>query len=222
MLDSIITAQQMTLSNQIVCMAVAVILGFIISFTYMKTGVYSKNFCRTLVIMPILISAVMILVNGNLGTSVAVLGAFGLVRFRSLQGTSRDIAFILFTMTIGLATSMGYIKFAIVLTVVVCIIMYFLAAVNYGEAKGIEKELRITIPENLDYNGIFDDIFAKYLKKVTMISVKTTNLGSMYEICYRINLNDETQEKNMIDDIRCKNGNLNVVCGRLNYSQEEL
>lgn len=222
MLDSIIVAEQMTMSDQLICMAAAIILGFIISFTYIKTGVYSKNFCRTLVIMPILISAVMILVNGNLGTSVAVLGAFSLVRFRSLQGTSRDISFILFTMTIGLTTSMGYIKFAVILTVLICVIIFFLASVNYGEKKGQEKELRITIPENLDYNGIFDDIFSKYLKKVTLISVKTTNLGSMYEICYSINLYDEKQEKNMIDELRCKNGNLNIVCGRLNYSQEEL
>lgn len=222
MLESIITTQQMTTSDQLISMAAAIILGFIISFTYIKTGAYSKNFCRTLVIMPVLISAVMILVNGNLGTSVAVLGAFSLVRFRSLQGTSRDISFILFTMTIGLATSMGYIKFAGVLTVVICIIIIFLSLVNYGEKRGAEKELRITIPENLDYNGIFDDIFSKYLKKVTLISVKTTNLGSMYEICYKINMYDEKQEKNMIDDIRCKNGNLNIICGRLNYSQEEL
>lgn len=222
MLDSIITTQQMTTSDQLICMAAAIILGFIISFTYIKTGTYSKNFCRTLVIMPALISAVMILVNGNLGTSVAVLGAFSLVRFRSLQGTSRDISFILFTMTIGLATSMGYIKFAVILTFVICVIIAFLAVVNYGEKRGQEKELRIIIPENLDYNGIFDDIFSKYLKKVTLISVKTTNLGSMYEICYKINLYDEKQEKNMIDDIRCKNGNLNIICGRLNYSQEEL
>ncbi|MBQ4531566.1 MAG: DUF4956 domain-containing protein [Lachnospiraceae bacterium] len=222
MFESIITTQQMTTSDQLICMAAAIILGFIISFTYIKTGIYSKNFCRTLVIMPILISAVMILVNGNLGTSVAVLGAFSLVRFRSLQGTSRDISFILFTMTIGLATSMGYIKFAVVLTIIICIIIFFLSIVNYGEKRGEEKELRITIPENLDYNGIFDDIFSKYLKKATLVSVRTTNLGSMYEICYKINLYDEKQEKNMIDDIRCKNGNLNIVCGRLNYSQEEL
>ena len=222
MFDSIIVAEQMTTLEQLICMAAAIILGFVISFTYIKTGAYSKNFCRTLVIMPVLISAVMILVNGNLGTSVAVLGAFSLVRFRSLQGTSRDISFILLTMTIGLATSMGYIKFAVILTVAICVIIFFLAGVNYGEKKSLEKELRITIPENLDYNGIFDDIFSKYLKKVTLISVKTTNLGSMYEICYNINLYDEKQEKEMIDEIRCKNGNLNIVCGRLNYSQEEL
>lgn len=222
MFDSIMVAEQMTTLEQLICMAAAIILGFVISFTYIKTGAYSKNFCRTLVIMPVLISAVMILVNGNLGTSVAVLGAFSLVRFRSLQGTSRDISFILFTMTIGLATSMGYIKFAVILTVAICAIIFFLAGVNYGEKKSLEKELRITIPENLDYNGIFDDIFSKYLKKVTLVSVKTTNLGSMYEICYSINLYDEKQEKEMIDEIRCKNGNLNIVCGRLNYSQEEL
>lgn len=222
MFESIMVAEQMTTLEQIICMAAAIILGFGISFTYIKTGAYSKNFCRTLVIMPVLISAVMVLVNGNLGTSVAVLGAFSLVRFRSLQGTSRDISFILFTMTVGLATSMGYIKFAVILTVAICAIIFLLSSINYGEKKGQEKQLRITIPENLDYNGIFDEIFSKYLKKVTLISVKTTNLGSMYEICYNINLYDEKQEKAMIDEIRCKNGNLNIVCGRLNYSQEEL
>lgn len=222
MLQSIFQVEQMGTTDVITSIAVALVLGLIISIAYIKTGAYSKNFCRTLVIMPVLIGAVMILVNGNLGTSVAVLGAFSLVRFRSLQGTSRDISFILFTMTIGLATSMGYILYAVVLTVVICGVIVILFTVQYGEKKEGEKELRVTIPENLDYNGIFDEIFAKYLKKFTLISVKTTNLGSMYEICYRVRLWDEKQEKNMIDEIRCKNGNLNIVCGRTDFSQEEL
>lgn len=222
MLQSIFQLEQMGTTDVITSITVALVLGLIISITYINTGAYSKNFSRTLVIMPVLIGAVMILVNGNLGTSVAVLGAFSLVRFRSLQGTSRDISFILFTMTIGLATSMGYILYAAVLTVVICGVIVILFAVQYGEKREEEKELRITIPENLDYNGIFDEIFAKYLKKFILISVKTTNLGSMYEICYKVRLWDEKQEKNMIDEIRCKNGNLNIVCGRTDFSHEEL
>lgn len=222
MFYSILQNGGITIEQELICLGVAVILGLLISVTYMNTGKHSKNFSRTLVVMPVLISVVMTLVNGNLGTSVAVLGAFSLVRFRSMQGTSRDISFILFSMTIGLATSLGYIKFSIILAILLCIILFGLEKVKFGETKQDEKELKITIPENLDYVDIFDDIFQKYLKKVVLKQVKTTNLGSMYELSYYIQLKDERYEKEMIDDIRCRNGNLTIICGRGTFDQEEL
>lgn len=222
MFESILNSEATTVQNELICLVVAIILGFIVSITYIKTGTYSKNFSRTLVVLPVLISIVMTLVNGNLGTSVAVLGAFSLVRFRSMQGTSRDISYILFSMTVGLSTSLGYIKFSILFTLLICALLAFLSISRYGENKNIEKELRITIPENLDYAGIFDDLFTQYLKKSTLVRVKTTNLGSMYELHYLISLKEECLEKELIDAIRCRNGNLTITCGWSNYNQEEL
>ncbi|MCR4694187.1 MAG: DUF4956 domain-containing protein [Pseudobutyrivibrio sp.] len=200
---------------------VAGLLGLFISFTYLKTGKVSKNFARTLVILPILVCVVLISVNGNFGTSIAVLGAFSLIRFRSLQGSSRDIGFIFLTMTVGIVCAVGQPLFALSLTLIVCLIHFVLSAVNYGAKKGEEKDLRITIPENLDYSDIFDDLFDKYTNTVKLISVKTANMGSMYEIDYRVSLKDSIREKDFLDDIRMRNGNLTVYCGRCDINEAE-
>ena len=194
------------------------VLGVLISLTYLKTGKVSKNFARTLIILPMLVCVVMLVVNGNLGTSVAIVGAFSLIRFRSLQGNSRDIAFVFFAMTIGLTCSVGYLVFAIGIAVLVCFVLFLLQVAHYGEQKICEKELKVTIPENLDYSGIFDDIFAEYTSKCKMVRVKTTNMGSLYEVTYHMEMNDDTKEKQMIDDIRCRNGNLTVICGRCDFN----
>ncbi len=193
---------------------IAGVLGVVIALTYMKTGKVSKNFARTLIILPILVCVVMLAVNGNLGASVAVLGAFSLVRFRSLQGTSREIMFIFFAMTVGIACSIGYPHYAAAITVLVCVIQLGLEAMHFGETKVDEKELRVTIPENLDYNTIFDDIFEQVTTSCKLVKVKTTNMGSMYELTYHIRLVEDAAEKSMIDAIRCRNGNLTVICGR--------
>lgn len=223
MFDSIFTTETITMQQAVISIVVAFILGFIISITYMKTSDnHSKNFACTLVIIPALISVVITLVNGNQATSIAILGAFSLIRFRSMQGTSKDLSYILFTMTLGLATGMGYIKFSVVLTFVVCLVLILLHFSQYGEVKAEKKDLRITIPENLDYTGIFDDIFEQYTSYQDLMRVKTTNLGSMYELQYHIILKDPRREKEMIDAIRTRNGNLNIVCGKMNFSREEL
>lgn len=222
MFQTILNAESVTTGQGLICLLVALILGIVISITYMKTGEYSRNFARTLVVMPMLISVVMTLVNGNLGTSVAVLGAFSLVRFRSMQGTSRDISYILFAMTVGLGTSLGYVTFAALFTVLVCVIHIVLRYVNFAEKRTEDKELRITIPENLDYEGIFDDIFQKYFDKYQLVRVKTSNLGSMYELFYRVEIKENVKQKDMMDELRCRNGNLTIICGMVDYKQEEL
>lgn len=197
---------------------VAGVLGVVISLTYLKTGKVSKNFARTLIILPMLVCAVMLVVNGNLGTSVAIVGAFSLIRFRSLQGNSRDIAFVFFAMTIGLICSVGYLVLAIGIAVLICCVLFLLQVMHYGEQKHFEKELKVTIPENLDYSGIFDDIFAQYTSQCKLVRVKTTNMGSLYEVTYHMELNDEAEEKQMIDEIRCRNGNLTIICGRCDFN----
>ena len=201
---------------------IAGVLGVVISLTYMKTGKVSKNFARTLIILPILVCVVITMVNGNLGTSVAIVGAFSLIRFRSLQGSSRDIAFIFFAMTAGLTCSMGYLLFGVAVTVLVCVILFVLQLVHYGEKKTEEKDLRITIPENLDYTNIFNEIFEHYTKGYKLLQVKTTNMGSLYELRYHTTLKDEAQEKEFLDALRVRNGNLTVILGRTDMEEEEL
>lgn len=201
---------------------IAGVLGVGISLTYMKTGKVSKNFARTLIILPVLVCVVMTMVNGNLGTSVAIVGAFSLIRFRSLQGSSRDIAFIFFAMTAGLTCSMGYLIYAAAVTVLVCVILFVLQVVHYGEKRTEEKDLRITIPENLDYPHIFEEIFEEYTKEHKLIQVKTTNMGSLYELRYQTVLKEKEREKEFLDAVRCRNGNLTVILGRTDMNEEEL
>lgn len=211
-----------TITTAFLYAAAAGVLGFLISITYMKSGKVSMNFARTLVLLPVMVCVIMTMVNGNLGTSVAIMGAFSLVRFRSLQGSSRDIAFIFWTMTIGVTCSMGYIAFAFCITALLAVIILFLSFIRYGEEKQQQKDLHITIPENLDYTHIFDEVFAEFAKTQKMLRVKTTNMGSLYELQYHVVLKDDEKEKEFLDAIRCRNGNLTVICGRCSFGGEEL
>ena len=212
----------LTMQNGLLCTVVSIALGVLIAVIYMQQGNCSKNFVVTLAMMPVLVQVVIMLVNGNVGTSVAVLGTFGLVRFRSVPGTSREIANIFFAMAVGLATGMGYITFAVAMVVVVGGMFLILGKTSFGERKYDEKDLRITLAEDLDYTDIFEDIFQEYTSKCSLEQVKTTNLGSMYELKYHITLNDAKKEKEMIDQLRCRNGNLTIICGKRSTLQEEL
>lgn len=212
----------LTIQNGLLCTVVSVVLGILIAVIYMQQGNYSKNFVVTLAMMPVLVQVVIMMVNGNVGTSVAVLGTFGLVRFRSVSGTSREIANIFFAMAVGLATGMGYLTFSVAMVVVIGGMFMFLGKTSFGERKYNEKDLRITIAEDLDYTDIFEDIFAEYTSKHSLEQVKTTNLGSMYELKYHITLKNAKKEKEMIDQLRCRNGNLTIICGKRSTLQEEL
>lgn len=212
----------LTIQNGLLCTVVSVVLGILIAVIYMQQGNYSKNFVVTLAMMPVLVQVVIMMVNGNVGTSVAVLGTFGLVRFRSVPGTSRETANIFFAMAVGLATGMGYLTFSVAMVVVIGGMFMFLGKTSFGERKYNEKDLRITIAEDLDYTDIFEDIFAEYTSKHSLEQVKTTNLGSMYELKYHITLKNAKKEKEMIDQLRCRNGNLTIICGKRSTLQEEL
>ena len=176
----------------------------------------------TLAILPAVVQAVIMLVNGNLGTGVAVMGAFGLVRFRSAPGNAREIGSVFLAMAIGLATGMGYLGIAVLLLLIIGAAILILTEIPFDSQSFSQKELKVTIPENLDYAGIFDDLFEKYTKSAELMKVRTTNMGSLYELCYRIELKKEEEEKAMLDDIRCRNGNLTIVCGRIAENREEL
>lgn len=205
------TASEVELSIILICSLVSIILGIIIALTHKYTSKYNKNFLITISVLPLLVQTVIIMVNGNLGTSVAILGAFGLVRFRSLPGTSKEILSVFFAMTIGLATGMGHLVFASIITAIGCIILLVLNKITLFDKNKQEKILKITIPENLDYTEIFDDIFNKYTKEVELEQVKTVNMGSMFDLKYRVILNKDVNEKNFIDDLRVKNGNLKII-----------
>lgn len=162
MFNSIISNSTLTLSSVSICLIVGIILGCIISIVHMKTSKYSKNFIITLSILPVLVSVVMMMVNGNLGTSVAILGAFSLIRFRSLPGNSREIASVFWAMAIGLAVGMGQIIFAIMVTFVISALLLLFYKTKFGNEDLSEQNLKIIIPEDLDYETVFDDILKKY------------------------------------------------------------
>ena len=195
----------------LVCTLVSIILGGIVAYAHKKTSKYSKNFLITLTVLPALVQSVMIMVNGNLGTSVAIVGAFSLVRFRSLPGTSKEILSVFFSMTIGLATGMGHVLFATIMTIIVAFAIILFSKIKFFETNSNTKILKIVIPENLDYTNMFDEIFAKYVKEFQLEHVKTTNMGSLFELSYRITLKTNINEKEFIDEIRIKNGNLKIM-----------
>jgi hypothetical protein len=193
------------------CSVCSILLGICIAFTHKYTSKYNKNFLVTLSVLPLLVQIVIFMVNGNLGTSVAILGAFSLVRFRSLPGTSKEILSVFFAMTIGLATGMGHLLFAGIMTCMGCAILLLLSKAKFFDPNRQEKILKITIPENLDYTTVFDTIFDQYTKKVELEQVKTTNMGSMFDLSYRITLLTTKNEKEFIDELRTKNGNLKII-----------
>ena len=224
-LNSILTetvSSGITLPQLVICTLTSLGLGLALAFLHTYRNTSSRNFVMTLAILPAVVQAVIMLVNGNLGTGVAVMGAFGLVRFRSAPGNAREIGSVVLAMAIGLATGMGYLGIAVLLLIIIGAAILVLAAVPLGSQSFAQKELKVTIPENLDYAGIFDDLFEKYTKRAVLMKVRTTNMGSLYELCYRIELKKEEEEKAMLDDIRCRNGNLTIVCGRIVENREEL
>lgn len=212
MLESILqSTTELSIANLLLCSVVSIILGLIIAFVHKITSEYTKNFLITLSVLPVLVQSVILMVNGNLGTSIAIVGAFSLVRFRSIPGTSKEIVSVFFAMAIGLATGMGQIVFASIITVLVSFVLIILSKSNFGTRKGNIKILKITLPDDLDYSEIFDDIFDKYVDNYTLERVKTVNLGSLFELTYQLKMKKHINEKEFIDDLRCKNGNLKII-----------
>lgn len=224
MFESILSqeAGTLTITSALICMTASIILGLIIACVHMFTTKYSKNFVITLSVLPVIVQVIIMMVNGNLGTSVAVLGAFSLIRFRSMPGNSREIVSIFFAMGIGLAVGMGHIAFATVITVLVSLLLVVLSKTKFGERNSHEKKLKIVIPEDLDYSNVFDDLFEKYTKTNELEKVKTTNMGSLFELTYRIVTRENINEKEFLDDLRCRNGNLNITLARETTGENEL
>ncbi len=214
MLESIITAGELTVSSFLICTAVSMALGVGCALVCMYKNRYSQSFALTLAMLPPMVQVVIMLVNGNIGAGVAVAGAFSLVRFRSANGSAREIGMIFLAMAIGLATGMGYVALAAVFFAVMALYSLLLTGLRFGAGRDSDRELKITIPESMDYDGLFDDIFMRYTVSTRLDKVKTVSMGTLYELVYTVNLKDESDIKAFMDELRTRNGNLGIVCGR--------
>lgn len=214
MLNSVI-AGGVTVGGFLICLFSAIALGVLTALVFTYKTKHTSSLAMSLAIMPAAVALVIMMVNGNIGAGVAVAGAFTLVRFRSVPGTAKEVAGLFVAMAIGLACGMGYVAVAGVFFVVMAVFVLVLSTVQFGEDKGSSKQLKITIPENLDYDGLFDDLFEKYTKSSELQRIKTTNMGTLYELTYDVTLNNDGDTKAFLDELRCRNGNLNIVLGRV-------
>ncbi len=205
-----------SVTDFLLCLGASLIIGILMAFAYMYRTRYTKSFVVTLALLPAVVCVVIMMVNGNVGTGVAVAGAFSLVRFRSVPGTAKEICTLFLAMGAGLIAGMGYLGFALLFTAVMCIMFVLYNRLDFGTKKNAAtfKTFTITIPEDLDYSGIFDDIFAEFTTTHDLVRVKSTNMGSMFKLTYNVMLRDITREKEMIDKIRCRNGNLEIAVSK--------
>ncbi|SEP65806.1 protein of unknown function [Lachnospiraceae bacterium NE2001] len=212
--SSIITNGTFTGTEFLIATITSILCGIVIAVTYGIKNKCSKSFAITLVLLPAIVELVIILVNGNIGAGVAVAGAFSLVRFRSAPGRGQEITSIFLAMAVGLATGMGYIGVAILFSIVISGINLIFNLGKFGEANENHRTLKITVPENLDYEGKFEDIFDKYLTNYTYDEVKTSNMGSLYKLTLSVVMKTDVSTKAFLDDLRTRNGNLDISLGR--------
>lgn len=213
MLNSIIPAV-MTLPVFLMCLFAAIVLGVLTALVFSAGSFHTSSWSQSLALLPPIVTLVIMMVNGNIGAGLAVAGTFALVRFRSVPGTAREITGLFLAVAIGLACGMGYVGCAAIFFAVMALFALLLHRLHFGEAGSAHRQLKITIPENLDYEGLFDDLFEKYTSSHELVRVRTTNMGTLYELTYSINLKNPEISKVFIDEIRCRNGNLNIICGK--------
>lgn len=213
-----------SVADFMLCLGFSLTIGLVMAFAYMYRTRYSKSFVVTLALLPGVVCVIILLVNGNIGTGVAVAGAFSLVRFRSIPGTAKEICTLFLAMGAGLIAGMGYLGYAVLFAIVMCMMFVLYNRLDFGEKKNaaVFKTLHITIPEDLDYSGVFEDIFAEYTRTHDLVRVKTTNMGSMFRLTYNVELSDAAREKEMIDRLRCRNGNLEIAVSKQETAVAEL
>ena len=204
--------QVIPVSDFLLCVGCSLVIGLILAFAYMYRTRYTKSFVVTLALLPAVVCVVIMMVNGNVGAGVAVAGAFSLVRFRSVPGTAKEIGILFLAMGAGLITGMGYLAYGFLFAIILCAATMLYSRLDLGERKNaaVYKTLHITIPEDLDYTDVFEDLFATYTTSCELTQVKTTNLGSLFKLTYNVTLRDPKAEKELIDKLRCRNGNLEI------------
>ncbi len=213
-----------SVSQFVLCIAVSLVIGGALAWVYTFRSKYTASFVVTLAMLPAVVCIVIMMVNGNVGAGVAVAGAFSLVRFRSVPGTAKEIGTIFLAMAAGLIAGMGYLGYAVLFSLIMGIVMLLLNILGVGthQKDTKDKTLKITIPEDLNYGSAFDDVFQKYTEKCEIVSVKTSNMGSLYKLTYHLNLKDTSQEKAFLDELRCRNGNLEISIARQEVNVNEL
>ncbi|WP_029231451.1 DUF4956 domain-containing protein [Butyrivibrio sp. VCB2006] len=211
---SIMASGTITGATFLIATLCSLAIGIFIAFMYTIKNNYSKSYIVTLALLPAIVQVVIMLVNGNIGAGVAVAGAFSLVRFRSAPGTGKEITSIFLAMAVGLATGMGYIGIAAMFAVIITLANLILSNCGFGDSLAEEKTLKIAVPESLDFEGIFDDIFERYTAKAELEEVKTSGMGSIYKLTYKVVLRQKASTKAMIDEMRQRNGNLEISCSR--------
>ena len=213
MLNSILSAQ-ITLPQFLICELTAMVLGFGTALVFLVRDRHTNAFSQSLALLPGVVTLVIMLVNGNIGAGLAVAGTFALVRFRSAPGSAKEITGLFISVAIGLACGMGYVGVAVIFFVLMSVYVLGLGAARFGEESEKHRHLKITVPENTDYESLFADLLEKYTAYHELNKVRTTNMGTLFELQYRVVLKDPRQIREMIDEIRCRNGNLNIVCSR--------
>ena len=211
-----------SIQNCLLCVGVAIVLGIVISYTHKATTKTTPNFLLTLGILPVLVEVIILLASGQVEVSLAVAGAFSLVRFRSMPGNSKEIVSVFWAMAIGSALGLGYIWLSVVITIIVAILMFVYTSILNKSTDNSQRKLKVVIPENLDYDDVFKDLLKKYTKEYELRKAKTTNMGSTYELTYLISLKNGIKEKQFMDDIRVRNGNMTVLLERPEISEVEL
>ena len=213
MLSSVINGV-VTVPSFLICVLSALVLGLLTALVFTARSYHTGSLTISLALLPPVVTVVIMLVNGNVGAGLAVAGTFALVRFRSVPGTAREITGLFLSVSLGLACGMGYVGLAALFFVIMAAAVLVLGRLRFGESSPACRQLKITIPENLDYEGLFDDLFEQYTLSHELVRVKTTNMGTLYELCYEVRLKDAGISKAFLDEIRCRNGNLTVICGR--------
>ena len=204
-------------------MIAALVLGFVLSLTYCYHARHTKSFVLALAVLPAVVAVVIAMVNGNVGAGVAVAGAFSLVRFRSAPGSARDIVFIFLAMCVGLVAGMGYVACAAVVCAVLCVVLVAYQTITFGPmGESSDRSLRITVPEDLDFSGLFDDVLDTYCSYHELTQVRTTNMGSLFRLVYNVGIRDLSRQKDLIDELRCRNGNLEIQISNQDLASNEL
>ena len=217
-----IFTNSLTVGLFLIAIISSIILGFITAVTFMFRNTYTKSFISALILIPAIETVVIMLVNDNIGVGLSVAGSFALIRFRSVKGNAKELLAVFMAMTIGIICGTGYIALAAIFTLILCGVMFVLTLTDFGKQSDNDRYLKITVPESLNYDEAFEDVLKKYAVRYELDSVKTLTLGSLFRLDYKIYMKDSRELRQMIDELRTRNGNLEIMCGRASTNREEL
>ena len=213
MLSSVI-GTSISLASFLICILSAIVLGILSAIVFSINSKYTSSWKISIALLPAVVAIVIMMVNGNIGAGLAVAGTFALVRFRSMPGSAKEVTGLFFAVSLGLICGMGYIGIAVIFFVIMAVAVLVLSRLHFGEKDSAIRTLKVVIPETLDYDTIFDDVFEKYLKHCETIKIRTTNMGTLYELTYEVILKDNEKSREFIDELRTRNGNLNIILAR--------